>query len=194
MDKSKKYKLVFVGPRSKGKTSLLFRYANNTYSDYYVPVIFDYQDINLNINNKTIVMGLWDTVTDYDHNRLKMLSFPLTDMFFICFAIDDVLLYQQQMKREYDDIKEHCPESHVILVGLRSDLRQENKSSINVVNLEDVIIFAKELGVVNYIECSAKSGENVKFLFEFVAQYLLEHPVCHGNDNINKKSRQCVIV
>jgi GTPase SAR1 family protein len=44
--------------------------------------------VNVNIDGKAVLLGLWDTVGQEHYDRLRPLSYPETDVFLICFAID----------------------------------------------------------------------------------------------------------
>lgn len=39
------------------------------------------------VDGRPISLGLWDTAGQEDYDRLRPLSYPLTDVFLICFSI-----------------------------------------------------------------------------------------------------------
>lgn len=39
-------------------------------------------------SNKTIELALWDTAGQEEYDRLRPLSYPETDVLFVCFAVD----------------------------------------------------------------------------------------------------------
>ena len=40
------------------------------------------------VDGKPISLGLWDTAGQEEYDRLRPLSYPETDIIFVCFAID----------------------------------------------------------------------------------------------------------
>lgn len=55
-------KCCTVGDGAVGKTCLLLAYAANTFTDEYLPTVFDNYSANVMYKDQTISLGLWDTV------------------------------------------------------------------------------------------------------------------------------------
>src|ERR1700722_9624511 len=56
--------------------------------DDYDPCASSTSVVDVNIDGKAVVLGLWDTVGQEHYDRLRPLSYPETDVFLICFAMD----------------------------------------------------------------------------------------------------------
>lgn len=56
----------------------------------YVPTVFEnYITYPTHPSNgKTVELALWDTAGQEEYDRLRPLSYPETDLIFVCFAID----------------------------------------------------------------------------------------------------------
>ena len=56
----------------------------------YVPTVFEnYITHKLHEGSgKTVELALWDTAGQEEYDRLRPLSYPETDVLFVCFAID----------------------------------------------------------------------------------------------------------
>lgn len=56
----------------------------------YVPTVFEnYITQTLHRRSgKTVELALWDTAGQEEYDRLRPLSYPETDLLFVCFAID----------------------------------------------------------------------------------------------------------
>ena len=61
-----------------------------TYPQKYVPTVFE-NYITYPTHpptGKTVELALWDTAGQEEYDRLRPLSYPETDLIFVCFAID----------------------------------------------------------------------------------------------------------
>jgi Ras homolog gene family, member A len=100
-------KIVVVGDGGCGKTCLLISYSQGyfpevssdiqdigvlslTYYKKYVPTVFENYITypTHQPSGKTVELALWDTAGQEEYDRLRPLSYPETDLLFVCFAID----------------------------------------------------------------------------------------------------------
>src|SRR5947207_8243029 len=56
--------------------------------DDYDPCASKTSLVEVDIDNEAVVLSLWDTVGQEHYDQLRPLSYPQTDVFLICFAID----------------------------------------------------------------------------------------------------------
>lgn len=56
----------------------------------YVPTVFEnyITQVNHGPSGKAVELALWDTAGQEEYDRLRPLSYPETDLLFVCFAID----------------------------------------------------------------------------------------------------------
>ena len=56
----------------------------------YVPTVFEnyITQTTHKSTGKTVELALWDTAGQEEYDRLRPLSYPETDLLFVCFAID----------------------------------------------------------------------------------------------------------
>uniref|UniRef100_A0A671NI41 Rho-related GTP-binding protein RhoQ n=1 Tax=Sinocyclocheilus anshuiensis TaxID=1608454 RepID=A0A671NI41_9TELE len=80
-------KCVVVGDGAVGKTCLLMSYANDAFPEEYVPTVFDHYAVSVTVGGKQYLLGLYDTAGQEDYDRLRPLSYPMTDVFLICFSV-----------------------------------------------------------------------------------------------------------
>lgn len=69
---------------------------------------------------------MWDTAGQDDYARLRPLSYPDTDVFMVCFSIDEPQSFENVVEKWIPEVKHHMPYAHIVLVGLREDLRRNH--------------------------------------------------------------------
>ncbi|KAK5996998.1 GTP-binding protein rhoC [Cladobotryum mycophilum] len=167
-------KIVVVGDGGCGKTCLLISYSQGYFPEKYVPTVFE-NYITYPIHpptGKTVELALWDTAGQEEYDRLRPLSYPETDLIFVCFAIDCPNSLDNVMDKWYPEVLHFCPYTPLILVGLKSDLRYK-KSCIDMlktqgltpVTTEQGMAVSKKMGA-QYMECSSKEMRGVDEIFE----------------------------
>ncbi|ELR05780.1 hypothetical protein GMDG_01858 [Pseudogymnoascus destructans 20631-21] len=118
-------KIVVVGDGGCGKTCLLISYSQGYFPEKYVPTVFE-NYITYPIHKKSgkaVELALWDTAGQEEYDRLRPLSYPETDLLFVCFAIDCPNSLENVMDKWYPEVLHFCPYTPLVLVGLKSDLR-----------------------------------------------------------------------
>lgn len=93
-EKVKQLRIVIVGDGTVGKTCLAMTYARNEFPKYYVPTVMEEYSANVGVNDDTVVMSLWDTAGQEEYTRLRLLSYPGTNVIVICFALDSHNSYE----------------------------------------------------------------------------------------------------
>ena len=166
-------KLVVVGDGAVGKTCLLISYTSNSFPQEYVPTVFDNYSANVMVDDRTISLGLWDTAGQEDYDRLRPLSYPQTDVFLICFSIIAPTSFQNVKTKWVPEVKHHCPDTRLVLVATKLDLRDDNEQiqrlkekGLAPVTVEQGQGLAKEIGAVTYCECSALTQKGLKEVFD----------------------------
>lgn len=160
-------KCVVVGDGNVGKTCLMKTYVEDSFPHDYVPTVFDNYTATLRVDGHCINLGLWDTAGQADYDRLRPLSYPQTDVFLLCFAVNkrDSLVHTRI--KWFPEVKHHCPNTPVILVGTKTDLREDcNNSTGQNVSTAEGLSLKKQLGACKYLECSALTQKGVQSVFE----------------------------
>ena len=164
----KPIKCVVIGDGAVGKTSLLMSYTSNAFPGEYIITVFDNYTTNLIIDNIPINLQLWDTAGQENLNLYRKLAYPNTDVFMLCFSLINLNSYDNILNYWKVEIEQYSKGVPIILIGLKSDLR--NNDSITT---EKGKKLQKEIGAINYIECSAKTSENLNEVFNQTCRAVL---------------------
>ncbi|KAL5611963.1 hypothetical protein BROUX41_000471 [Berkeleyomyces rouxiae] len=167
-------KIVVVGDGGCGKTCLLISYSQGYFPEKYVPTVFENYITypTHQASGKTVELALWDTAGQEEYDRLRPLSYPETDLIFVCFAIDCPNSLENVLDKWYPEVLHFCPYTPLVLVGLKSDLRFK-KSCIEMLKTQGLTPVTKEQGMAvatkmsaQYAECSSKEMIGVDEIFE----------------------------
>eukprot|EP00494_Astrolonche_serrata_P022741 UN22998 len=125
------------------------------------------------VDGKPINLGLWDTAGQEDYDRLRPLSYPQTDVFLVCFSVISEPSFNNVQQKWIPEITHHAPNVPIILVGTKSDLRNDQETiqrlsnqQRNMVTKQAADSLTKEIGAVKYMECSALTQEGLKNVFD----------------------------
>ncbi|XP_071735807.1 rac-like GTP-binding protein RAC2 isoform X2 [Rutidosis leptorrhynchoides] len=179
MASSKFIKCVTIGDGAVGKTCMLISYTSNTFPTDYVPTVFDNFSANVVVGDRTVNLGLWDTAGQEDYNRLRPLSYRGADVFVLAFSLISKASYENIAKKWISELKNYAPTVPIVLVGTKLDLRDDkqylkdhpNTASITTSQGEEL---KKTIGASVYIECSSKTQQNVKAVFDAAIRVVLQ--------------------
>eukprot|EP01084_Bolivina_argentea_P151544 264501_1 len=115
-------KMVMVGDVSVGKTCLGISYTTNAYPSEYIPTVFDNYSKNVMVDGKPIHLDLWDTRSTGDFDRLRPLEHPDTDVFVICYAVNDIDSFNHIESKWLPEIKKYHDGVPWIVFGCKTDL------------------------------------------------------------------------
>nr|KAF6448623.1 ras-like protein family member Q [Rousettus aegyptiacus] len=63
-----------------------------------------------------------------DYDRLRPLSYPMTDVFLICFSVVNPASFQNVKEEWVPELKEYAPNVPFLLIGTQIDLRDDPKT------------------------------------------------------------------
>ena len=166
-------KIVIIGDASVGKTSIILRYVNNTFSDNIKPTIgCDHYEREIDLPNKTKVkLSIWDTA---GQERFRGLSSSYYKKAKCVVLVYDITKKSTFEKLDFwrDEIVNFADEDIlVVVVGNKTDMQEKR-----AVTLEEAEKYAQKHKYF-YLETSAleNGDQHIQKVFEYVAA------------NINKK-------
>ncbi|KOB74338.1 Ras small monomeric GTPase Rab6, partial [Operophtera brumata] len=141
----RKFKLVFLGEQSVGKTSLITRFMYDSFDNTYQTMYLE---------DRTVRLQLWDTA---GQERFRSLIPSYIRDSTVAVVVYDITSEYRPTSKWIDDVRtERGSDVIIMLVGNKTDLSDKRQ-----VSTEDGDRKAKELNVM-FIETSAKAGYNVK--------------------------------
>uniref|UniRef100_A0A8C3UNU5 Rab6 n=1 Tax=Catharus ustulatus TaxID=91951 RepID=A0A8C3UNU5_CATUS len=176
----RKFKLVFLGEQSVGKTSLITRFMYDSFDNTYQATIgIDFLSKTMYLEDRTVRLQLWDTAGQERFRSLIPSYIRDSTIAVVVYDITSELEFFQQTSKWIDDVRtERGSDVIIMLVGNKTDLADKRQ-----ITTEEGEQRAKELNVM-FIETSAKTGYNVKQLFRRVAAAL------PGMDSTPEKSKE----
>jgi len=174
-------KLVIVGDGACGKTCLLIVFSKDQFPEVYVPTVFENYVADIEVDGKQVELALWDTAGQEDYDRLRPLSYPDTDVILMCFSIDSPDSLENIPEKWTPEVKHFCPNVPIILVGNKRDLRNDNatihelaKMKQEPVKVDEGKAMAEKISAFSYLECSAKTKDGVREVFETATRAALQ--------------------
>ena len=173
---------VFVGDAAVGKTCALTAYTQQVFSTEYTTTVFDTYSTQVQVGQQiAVTLRLYDTAGPEDFDKLRPASYPNTDVFVICASVVAPDSFINAREKWISEIRDYCPDTPVLLVGLKTDLRDNPETIVKLkkksqvpVTFMDGVKFAKAIGAVQYMECSSKNQQGLKDVFDEIIILMLD--------------------
>ena len=159
-------KVTLLGNSGVGKTCIILRYTKNEYNDNTLSSRgVSYSSKIISINNKEVQLDLWDTAGQEKFRSLGMYFYKDSHIVLLVYDITNKESFEDLKNVWYNDLKKYGEQYTVLaVVGNKCDMYEVE----NTVPEEEARKFAEEKNAV-FMLVSAKSGDNINFLFEILA-------------------------
>mmetsp|Transcript_1208 Transcript_1208/g.1719 ORF Transcript_1208/g.1719 Transcript_1208/m.1719 type:complete len:249 (-) Transcript_1208:195-941(-) len=163
-----KYKLVFLGDQSVGKTSIITRFMYDNFDRHYQATIgIDFLSKTMYLEDRTVRLQLWDTAGQERFRSLIPSYIRDSSVAVVVYDVTNRASFLNTAKWVEDVRAERGNDVVICLVGNKTDLGNEKRQ----ISTEEGEERAKNDGLL-FMECSAKAGYNVKSLFRKLATSL----------------------
>ncbi|KAH8028323.1 hypothetical protein HPB51_014979 [Rhipicephalus microplus] len=112
-----------------------------------------------------------DTMDDFD--SLRPLCYPNAAVLLLCFSVVCPTSFQNASQKWLPELRRHCPDAPIVLVGTQCDLRTDVKVLIELARYGEEPVpesaarhAAHRMGALAYVECSALTQKNLKEVFD----------------------------
>eukprot|EP01120_Amphizonella_sp_Union-15-10_P013387 TRINITY_DN619_c0_g1_i1.p1 TRINITY_DN619_c0_g1~~TRINITY_DN619_c0_g1_i1.p1 ORF type:complete len:206 (-),score=43.35 TRINITY_DN619_c0_g1_i1:102-719(-) len=159
------FKLLLIGDSGVGKSSLLLRFADNTFTESFISTIgVDFKIRTIEIDNMTVKLQIWDTAGQERFRTITSSYYRGAHGIIVVYDITNQETFNNVQKWLQEIDRYACENVHKLLVGNKCDLVNERK-----VPLETAREFAEQLNLI-FLETSAKNSTNVEEAFMKMAQ------------------------
>lgn len=162
-------KSIIIGDSGVGKSSLLYRYAEQDWNPHYIATIgVDFKVLTFERQNKVVKLQLWDTAGQERFRTITHSYYRGAHSIMIVFDItnretfDNVAVWMQDVKKFANQT------APMLLVGNKADCEQHRE-----VPSSEAEALAESLGC-KYMETSAKDDKAVEGSFEYLVDKCLE--------------------
>jgi len=169
------FKLLLIGDSGVGKSCLLLRFADDTYTESYISTIgVDFKIRTIDIGGKTIKLQIWDTAGQERFRTITSSYYRGAHGIIVVYDITDQVSFNN-VKQWLQEIDRYaCENVNKLLVGNKSDL--VSKRAVETATAKS---FADELRIP-FLETSAKNATNVEQAFLTMATEIKNRMVNTG--------------
>ena len=162
------FKIIIIGDSGVGKSSLLKRAVKNSFDNSYQATIgFEFLLMHYKINELKFKLQIWDTCGQEMYRSLVQGFYRNTSLAIIVYDVNNPKSFEG-LEVWLKDLRQQTEqEIPIFIVGNKSDMEKK-------VPTEDAKIFSTSNRTKYFAECSARSGYNVKEIFNEAAKQLYE--------------------
>ena len=168
------FKVCIFGDGGVGKTSLVNRFLTGLFKSGTIMTIgVDFLMKSLEIQGKKVALQIWDFAGEKRFQFILpayvkgasagIFMFDITRMSSLM-SFNEWLEF---FKKGTDKERENVP---IMMVGGKIDL--SNRRSVFSIDAKEI---AQSHNILDYIECSSKTGENIELIFYKLAQFLIKN-------------------
>lgn len=163
------FKLLIIGDSGVGKSSLLIRFSDNTFSGSYITTIgVDFKIRTVVINGERVKLQIWDTAGQERFRTITNTYYRGTHGVIVVYDVTNGESFAN-VKRWLQEIESNCDVVNKVLVGNKND-----DPGRKVVITEDAQRFANQMDI-RLFETSAKDNINVEEMFLAITEQVLRH-------------------
>ena len=159
------FKKLLIGNSGVGKSSLLLRFADDTFTDNFMPTIgVDFKIRTLEVDGKTIKLQIWDTAGQERFKTITSSYYKGAHGIIVVYDVTDKESFKN-IDTWMNEVEKHASDNvSRILVGNKNDLSDSRQVTTDE---------GKELSDqynIRFMETSAKESANVEEAFTLMTK------------------------
>ena len=171
-------KAIVVGEPGTGKTSIIRRSVQNTYTEFYKSTIgVDFANKELELDGVPISLQLWDIAGQERYGNMTHVYYQEAVAAFVVFDVARLQTFSAitEWKNDIDakvftSKNEHIP---CLLIGNKIDLYPEGWEKTD----EEVNEFCREHGFIGFVKTSASTGEGIEEAVTTLVQHVIKNHI-----------------
>jgi len=170
-------KLLMIGDSGVGKTCLLLRYANDSFSPTFITTIgIDFKIKNIQLDGKRIKLQIWDTAGQERFRTITTSYFRGAQGILLVYDVTDRNSFTS-IRNWVAQIQMHADVNvNKILIGNKCDVPADQRA----ISFEEGQNLAKEYNI-HFFETSAKQDLNVEAAFVKIATDVKNRLIADGS-------------
>ncbi|KAI9030669.1 GTP-binding protein ypt1 [Phycomyces nitens] len=163
------FKILLIGDSGVGKSCLLLRFADDSYTESYVSTIgVDFKIRTIELEGKTVKLQIWDTAGQERFRTITSSYYRGAHGIIVVYDVTDQDSFNN-VKQWIQEINRYAAEDvNKLIIGNKNDLVDKK-----VVSTEQAKEYADSLGI-SLLETSAKDSVNVDQAFMTMAKEIKE--------------------
>jgi len=176
------FKLLLIGDSGVGKSCLLLRFADDTYTESYISTIgVDFKIRTIEIDGKTVKLQIWDTAGQERFRTITSSYYRGAHGIIVVYDVTDLESFNN-VKNWFHEIERYAVEGvNKLLVGNKSDLVSKKQVEVGLAKE-----FADSMSIP-FLETSAKTAQNVENAFITMAKDIKER-LSHQTEQNSKQN------
>jgi small GTP-binding protein len=172
------FKLVVLGEAAVGKTSLINQYVEESFSEDYKPTLganIIRKDVTIPSINARIRLIMWDLAGQEKYNVIRSMYFQGCVGALLVYDVTRHPTFTNITSKWLADFQKYVKkEGAYILIGNKIDLEDQR-----IVPKSEGAKLAQEMNACDFVETSAKLGDNVEEAFQNLVKQILRN---YGED------------
>lgn len=154
------FKVLLIGNSGVGKSSLLLRFADDVFSENFMPTIgVDFKIRTIEVDGKTIKLQIWDTAGQERFKTITSSYYKGAHGIIVTYDVTDKESFKA-IDNWMNEVEKHASDNvSRILVGNKCDLEESRQ-----VSTDEGKELAEHFGI-KFLETSAKQSNNVEEAF-----------------------------
>lgn len=193
-------KIVVIGDMCSGKSSLITAYCRDKFSELYIPTVLTSCMTDADVLGEKIELVVVEVAGRIDYAKIRRCAYHKMDLVILCYSADRPSSLAAIKTNWLPELKKIAPEVPYILVGTKTDIREEKMSAVermkhltkekvedvdtdslrpekvlkdNIVTTRQGVEAAESIGAKDFLECSAMYRDGTRDVFETAAKIAL---------------------